>query len=220
MFATRSMFENPASRTHGAEERWQPPGARPSATHRSLGAQLRLQNLAISTSISDHARALIETRISEARRAGVVDLSLNVGDRASRWKLADASGRIVGLIDLLDRGPVVMSFHLGEWFPYCALAMRAMREWQPEFEKFDAQTVFTSDNRVARKFGVVMPFHDDVAKIYRDLGFDAPLAQTSFVPLPATFIIDRRRVIRYAFVNPDYRRRAEPSQIARALTQL
>jgi peroxiredoxin len=198
-----------------ANERWQPRASRLLAPESSLDGQLRLQNLAISTSISDDARALIETRIGEARRAGLVDLSVKVGDRAPRWNLPDAS-----LTDLLQRGPVVMSLYVGEWFPYCALTNRAMQESLPEFEKFDAQLVLTSNIRVARKLGVVMPFQNDVGRIYRDLGFGVPFTETTFVPLPAAFVIDRRRLIRYAFVNPDYRRRAEPSQIADVLAQL
>lgn len=215
MFATRPIFENPLPDVIRSPERWQAPAARPLAPESTLDGQLRLQNLVISTSISDDARALIETRIGEARRAGLLDLSVKVGDRAPRWNLADGS-----LTDLLPRGPVVMSFYLGEWFPYCALANRATREWQPEFETFDAQIVLTTDIRIARRLGIVMPFHKDVASIYRGLGFDVPFTETTFVPLPATFVIDRRRVIRYAFVNPDYRRRAEPSDIADVLARL
>ena len=215
MFATAPIFENQPPTMPRVSERWQLRAARLPARDSTLDTQLRLQNLAISTSIPDHARGLIERRIGEARRARLVDLSLNVGDRAPRWNLADVS-----LTNLLQRGPVVMNFYVGEWFPYCSLSNRAMREWLPEFEKFDAQVVRTNDVSVARKFGVVMPFQDDVARIYRDLGFDAPFTKTTFVPLPATFVIDRRRVIRYAFANPDYRRRAEPSEIADVLAQL
>ena len=40
------------------------------------------------------------------------------------------------------------------------------------------------------------------------------------LPLPATYVIDPGGVIRYAFVDPDYRRRAEPTAVLAALKEL
>ena len=40
------------------------------------------------------------------------------------------------------------------------------------------------------------------------------------LPLGATYIIDRDGVIRYAFVDADYRKRAEPSDVIVALRNL
>jgi peroxiredoxin len=40
------------------------------------------------------------------------------------------------------------------------------------------------------------------------------------LPLGATYVIDRGGVIRYAFVDGDYRKRAEPSDVLAALRKL
>jgi peroxiredoxin len=79
------------------------------------------------------------------------------------------------------------------------------------------------ENRVARKFGVVVRLAGEIVEVYRQLGFNVPPAKgrdDRLVPLPATFVIDRHRTIRYAFVNADFRRRAEPADIAAALATI
>ena len=40
------------------------------------------------------------------------------------------------------------------------------------------------------------------------------------IPMPATFVIDQSGVIRYAFVNVDFTRRAEPEEIVGVLSHL
>ena len=40
------------------------------------------------------------------------------------------------------------------------------------------------------------------------------------LPLGATYVIDKQGVIRYAFVDADYRKRAEPSAVVAALKGL
>lgn len=41
-----------------------------------------------------------------------------------------------------------------------------------------------------------------------------------FIPMPATFVVDRTAVIRYAFVNVDFTRRAEPDEVIEVLRTL
>ena len=62
---------------------------------------------------------------------------------------------------------------------------------------------------------------------YREVlaGYGIDLAERhgnegGFIPLPATFVVDRAGIVRYAFVNIDFTRRAEPSAIVAALTGL
>jgi peroxiredoxin len=38
--------------------------------------------------------------------------------------------------------------------------------------------------------------------------------------MPATFVVDQQAIIRYAFVNVDFTRRAEPGEIVRVLRSL
>src|SRR5436305_1456361 len=92
-------------------QHWAAPDA--ATASESLADQLRVQNVSISLAVPDRVRALIEQRLGEARRARVDQMSLQMGDRAPKLKLRDARDREVRLDSLLSRGPVVLSFYLG-----------------------------------------------------------------------------------------------------------
>ena len=40
------------------------------------------------------------------------------------------------------------------------------------------------------------------------------------LPVPATYVIDRNGIVRFAFADTDYRKRAEPAAIVEALEEL
>ena len=61
------------------------------------------------------AREIMERAVEEQRTSGVLDRVVKVGQRAPDFTLPDASGKPVGLADLLTRGPVVLSFFRGRW---------------------------------------------------------------------------------------------------------
>ncbi|WP_326930237.1 peroxiredoxin-like family protein [Exiguobacterium artemiae] len=60
---------------------------------------------------------------------------LTVGDEAPRFTLPNASGQSVSLEDLLQNGPVIVTFYRGGWCPYCNLELRA---YQRELGKIEA----------------------------------------------------------------------------------
>jgi peroxiredoxin len=70
-------------------------------------------------------------------------------------------------------------------------------------------------NKVAKEYGVVFKLTDDVAKIYNEkFGLNEHNGDTSNeLPLAVTYIIDTDGTIAYAFLDFDYRNRAEPSEI-------
>ena len=92
-------------------------------------------------------------------------------------------------------------------------------------EKLDLTFEVLSDvgNRVARDFGLVFTLPAEMRSIYQDFGIDLPAANgdESFeLPVPATYVIDRRGIIRLAFVNIDYTKRLDPEEILAALKKL
>lgn len=114
--------------------------------------------------------------------------------------------------------------------------MRAYQRFLPEFRAAGAQLVAISPdlpddslttvekqelafevlsdpgNRTAHAFGLVFRFSDDLRAAYESFG--RPLDHAGWeLPMPATFVIDRHGVIRFAHVDPDYTRRAEPLDV-------
>ncbi len=187
-----------------------------------------------------------EQGIEEVRKSGLAEKALKVGDRAPDFELPGPAGKKVKLSERLARGPVVVTWYRGGWCPYCNIALRGFHRSLPEIRAAGASLVAISPetpdnsmttveknhldfdvlsdngNRVARAYGVAYKIPRVVAEQFKgrlDLarynGDDS-----STLPLGATYVIDRDGIIRYAFVAPDYRRRAEPSDVIAALRGL
>ena len=75
-------------------------------------------------------------------------------------------------------------------------------------------------NEVARRYGLAFRIGDALRTTMKGLGID--LAQANGddsweLPIPATYVVAPDSTIRLAFVDADYRRRLEPSEILAAL---
>jgi peroxiredoxin len=75
-------------------------------------------------------------------------------------------------------------------------------------------------NRVAHEFGLVFEVVEPLREVYRGFGLDFPAinGDDSFeLPLTATYVIDTDHTVAYAFVDSDYCKRLEPTEILRVL---
>ena len=169
-----------------------------------------------------------------------------VGDKAPDFTLPDAKGQQVSLTTLLAEGPVVLTWYRGGWCPYCnkqlsdyqaSLAdMKAMKAQlvaiSPQtpdnslttLEKNNLAFAVLSDqgNQTAKQYGLAYTLPADVVARYKN-HFDLAKYNgdnTDQLPLTATYVIDKQGVIRYAFVNEDYTKRAAIPDILAALKQL
>ncbi len=78
-------------------------------------------------------------------------------------------------------------------------------------------------NRVARQFGLVFDLPEELQEFYKTLGIDLPAStgdESWRLPIPATYLIDHDGIIRDMFVNADYVKRMEPTDILAGLRSL
>jgi peroxiredoxin len=78
-------------------------------------------------------------------------------------------------------------------------------------------------NRVARQFGLVFQLPEDLRIVYESFKIDLKAAnadETFELPLTATYLIDRDRKIRVAFVDTDYTKRWDPEEVISALSDM
>jgi peroxiredoxin len=78
-------------------------------------------------------------------------------------------------------------------------------------------------NRVAREYGVVYSVDALMRSLFTDFGLDIPSVNGTDrweLPVPATFLVAADGRIRWTYVRDDYRLRAEPDHILRALREL
>ena len=78
-----------------------------------------------------------------------------------------------------------------------------------------------TDNLVAKSFGLEIDVPDLIVKLSKDL-WKLDLTNLNgmekhILPVPATYVVGSDGLVKYAFVDADYTRRAEPSEILKAL---
>ena len=76
--------------------------------------------------LSDHKRkgeskrdpsitAQMHQATAELRASGIMDRVLKVGSKAPAFALPNAHDRVVNSVDLLRKGPLVVTFYRGHW---------------------------------------------------------------------------------------------------------
>jgi peroxiredoxin len=186
--------------------------------------------------------------IEQLRMLQIAEHSLGVGEALPDFALPDAAGRVVTSDELLDRGPLVLAFFRGGWCPYCDAALRALERVRPAFEELGAVLVGVSplrgeelrraaeekelrftllsdpDAGFARLCGVRYEVGGDHVGFYRRHGIDLPALHAGAgwqLPIPATYVVGSDGVVRYAFADPDWTRRAAPDELVAVVrTQL
>lgn len=76
-------------------------------------------------------------------------------------------------------------------------------------------------NQVAKKFGLVFSFPDELRQAYMKFGLDIPLHNGDdswTLPMPGRFVIDKNATILSAEVSPDYTIRPELEETLKTLT--
>jgi peroxiredoxin len=190
--------------------------------------------------------ALYDKGIRDVAAGGVTETALKVGAKAPEFTLPDANGESVALTTLLAKGPVVVTWYRGAWCPYCNIQLREYQKAMPELTALGANLVAISpqtpdnslttqqknelsfnvlsdkSNAVAKQYGIAYTLPPEIAASFKgklDLAkFNGD--ESNELPLSATYVIGTDGVIRYAFVDADYRNRAEPADIIAALRAL
>src|SRR3974390_1614529 len=65
--------------------------------------------------------AAVDRLIQRLRQYGAGESAPQVGDSMPPFVLPDDAGQMVSLDELLNRGPVAVTFHRRPWCPYCPL---------------------------------------------------------------------------------------------------
>lgn len=214
-----------------------------------MGLKEQLEELAAQskTNIPEPAAVVMRQSLEDLKQSGIVNQALKEGERAPDFALTNATGKTVRLKQLLNKGPVVVSFYRGGWCPYCNLTLRALEKSLPEIQAEGAtlvaispelpngslstvekdrltfEVLSDSGNKVARQFGIVYQLSPELVKLYQ--GFGINLAESNGdgsneLPLAATFVISTNGTIAYAFADADYKKRMEPSDTVAVLKRI
>lgn len=194
----------------------------------------------------ENTRKIYQEGLDKLSESGILEAAKNIGDIAPNFTLENALGNEISLQKYLDKGPVVLVWYRGGWCPYCNINLHYLQEELPnikaqgatllaltpelpdqsisttEKHNLDFEVLSDLNNKVAREYGVVFKLTDEVAKMYNEkFGLNTHNGDSSNeLPLAVTYIINTDGKIVYAFLDVDYRNRAEPSEITSFLKKM
>ena len=192
-------------------------------------------------------RAAYDEFLNRLDAVQIAQDALAVGDPMPPFLLPGAEGHLVDSADLLAAGPLVITFFRGAWCPYCAATLDALEASLPDLARAGATLVGMTpetggralamqrehllhyevladiDLGIALAFGIVFRTPPRYAEMLRRSGID--LGERSgngawLLPIPATFLIDRSGTVARRWVDIDFTRRAEPTEVLAALRAL
>ena len=181
--------------------------------------------------------------IQMVRDSGIEKSAKQVGDSAVDGELIGWDGKTIKLSNLWSEGPVVLMWYRGGWCPYCNIQLRAMQQSLDEIENAGARLVVLTpeipekaketaeandikivalhdkNNQLADKFGIMFDLPAPIVPVYRDkLKLPSYNGNDNLqLPLAATYVIDKTGAITYAFLDADYKKRAEPAEVVAAV---
>ncbi|WP_417446860.1 peroxiredoxin-like family protein [Kangiella sp.] len=196
--------------------------------------------LIISSMISVSAVALERTKIAD--NANHVT-PLLIGQQVPDIHLWDTEGKPFRLLDKVKQQPTILLFYRGGWCPFCNAQLSQIQEIESELVEMGYQLlaispdtpdelVQTSETRnlsyelisdfqlaATRGFGLAFHIEDDYAGKIEELGGKAAKADgdtKSVLPVPAVFILDKNGVIKFEYINPNYKVRIDPELLLAA----
>lgn len=181
------------------------------------------------------------------RQAGVPDGALKVNALAPDFLLPEVNGKLVSSLELRQTVPLIVTFVYGTWSPLCAAGLRALHGAIPSIRAAGARAIaitpdtgdllrnFKRDHRldleilsdldlgVSLSFGLLSVVPADIKShlLRRGLDLCAPHGFSFWLlPMPATYVLDQRGIIRRACVGPDSITGAKTETVLAALSEI
>jgi len=164
---------------------------------------------------------------------------LGAGDQVPEVDVRTLNGESIKLHEAVGNTPTVILFYRGGWCPYCNRHLAEIRDVEQQLKEMGYQILalsadspeaisaspaedgsyrLLSDSSVsaAEAFGLAFRVDDETYEKY--IGYGINLEEASgeshhALPVPAAFIIAPGGVIKYAYVNPDYKVRISGSEL-------
>lgn len=165
---------------------------------------------------------------------------LFINSKAYDFKAKDQNGKEVRLKDLLKKGKVVLVFYRGQWCPYCNRYLQKLEDSlslikdkgatvvavTPELPESISKTVdktkaeysilYDEGLKIMKAYEVEYEVPINTQERYRNTGIKLDEnngKNGNFLPIPATYIIDKDFNITYRFFNADYKKRPSVKEI-------
>jgi short-subunit dehydrogenase/peroxiredoxin len=156
---------------------------------------------------------------------------IKVGEKAPDFTLEDADGKNISLSDFRGKKSLVLVFYRGYWWPFCIEQLGKLKSLLTKQQKEKVQILAVSvdshgdskklaqmmQNRFEGEFDFPL-LEDKDHKVIDRYGVYNPDGKGW--PHPTTLVIDPHGVVRWKFVEVDYKKRASNEQIRQQLAKI
>ncbi|NOR56248.1 MAG: redoxin domain-containing protein [Sulfurovum sp.] len=213
----------------------------------NLKEEIKKMQEEFSAQIPQEVSDIMQKSTEALIQSGIEEHCLKVGDEMPVFTLPNAMNEPISSDMLLKDGPLVINFYRGGWCPYCNLELKAFQDVLPQIKELGAQLVAISpnlpdkslssiekhalgfqvlsdvQNKVSRQFGLVYTLDVKLQPLYTQMGIDLPEFngdESYELPLPATYVVDSKGIIKLAFAPADYTQRLDPNKVIEILKGL
>lgn len=199
----------------------------------------------IESSLPKDAVSIMHQATKELENSGIGSAILKTGDKAPEFNLKNQDGELISSVDLLKKGPLVITFYRGGWCPYCNTDLAYLKRYNSQVNELNGTMVSISpqvphhnkqifdkqrlnfdllsdpENNVANAFGLRWEMVDPLRSLYNNqLNIRLPdyNGDDSWtLPIPSRFIIGKDGFIKYAEFSVDYTKRPNPEVLIEVL---
>lgn len=212
----------------------------PARAEESLKSELDAKAKAAREKTPAEIRRIMEKALEDVRKTKIAEKAKKKGAAFPSRALKNLTGDSVDLSKQAAIKPVIVVFYRGGWCPYC---MAQLKYWNGKIDEVKAKgaefyavtpektdeakktseknewkfpVLVDEGSNLARDLGIVYPLPQDLIGVYRKFGIDLEKTNTSEqweLPISATYVVGTDGKIAYAHIDPDYKKRAEPSEV-------
>lgn len=213
----------------------------------TLQDQLKARTDASAKKMPNEIKTIMKTGLKDLKKSGIENRAAKEGRKVPSFALVDQRGIIVPIKKLYSKQPIVLTFYRGHWCPYCRLELKAYEVLHKEFEQAGAKVIALApdewkeirktkdklnlsfdvyrdeNNNIAKRMGIAFKLDKATLGVYKKFGIDLEESQgnsNNELPMPGTYVVDTNGIIQYAFADPDYKKRAEPSEVLKFVQDL
>lgn len=164
------------------------------------------------------------------------------GEKIPPTVLIDTKGNSFDLNKAVASRPTILVFYRGGWCPYCSKQLSGLQQIMASLEKTGYQLIAISTDlpeglqqttdKQQLHFTLLSDADLHAAKQF-GLAYKAPKAYASFLPkttggknvdlllpVPSVFILDKKGIIQFEYINPDFTHRLNPRLLDAAASAL
>jgi peroxiredoxin len=213
----------------------------------SLKAQLDACRSEYEANAEPHVLDAVGRSVRTLAETRLIARAVKAGERAPLFRLRCRGGGFIDLSDLLDRGPVVISFFWGDWSSFCVLELRALAAALSEIKRLGATLVALSPHargnssfpgsdgeppfpilrdrgcEIAGRYRIAVTVPQRFRAAYLAMGHPSSENTGSkawVLPIPATYVLDNTGLVVLSYLDADHTTRLEPTDILVALAQM